>query len=79
MMPPFQAARDFAQDQRVVRRRGPGPGWKRLGLARLNERQQQGQRTHIARGGAVDELFDRRLEFGDPLAAAVLGDNHALG
>ncbi len=52
---------------------------KRLGLARLNERQQQAHRTRFARGGAVDELFDRRLEFADPLATAVLGDNHALG
>ena len=47
-------------------------GWP--GLIGLDEREQQLRRARLARGGAVDQLLDRRLKLGDPPAPAVLID-----
>jgi hypothetical protein len=47
-------------------------------LIGLDERQQQLCRACFARRGAIDQLLDCRLELGNPAAAAVLVDRHAL-
>ena len=47
-------------------------GWP--GLIGLDQREQQLRRARFPGRGAVDQLLDRRLKFGDPPAPAVLID-----
>ena len=65
-------ARQLGHDDRVGRRRAVALlGWP--GLVGLGERDSIASRA-LRRGGAIDQLFDRRLKLGDPAASAVLID-----
>ena len=67
-----QSARQLGHDDRIGLAEPIGVLLSRPGLIGLDEREQQLGCARFARGGAIDQLFDRRLELGDAPAAAVL-------